>query len=179
MLSKIFLTTLETLFYYTTKASNLRLNRKTFMIDGVVVTPLRQIFDERGKVMHMLREDSVGFERFGEIYFSTTYPGVVKAWHLHTKLTLNYAVVHGALKLVLFDDRAESPTNGCIQELFVSPENYVLVTVPPLIWNGFKCIGNTAAILANCATLPHSADEILRKSPTDKGIPYAWTLEHR
>ena len=37
------------------------------MIDGVILTPLRQIFDERGKVMHMLREDSPVFSRFGEI----------------------------------------------------------------------------------------------------------------
>ena len=129
--------------------------------------------------MHMLREDSPGFERFGEIYFSTTYPGVVKAWHLHKQLTLNYAVILGALKLVLFDDRPTSPTNGCIEEIFLSPENYVLVTVPPLVWNGFKCIGNTPAILANCATLPHSKDEIVRKPPTDESIPYTWALEHR
>jgi dTDP-4-dehydrorhamnose 3,5-epimerase len=149
------------------------------MIEGVVVTPLRQIFDERGKVMHMLREDSNVFSRFGEIYFSCTHPGVVKAWHLHKEMTLNYAVILGEIKFVLFDDRQGSPTRGCIQELFISPENYMLVTVPPMIWNGFKCVGNATSIVANCATLPHNNEELIRKSPSDISIPYTWALEHR
>ena len=93
------------------------------MIDGVILTPLRQIFDERGKVMHMLREDSTIFTRFGEIYFSCTHPGVVKAWHMHKEMTLNYAVIQGEIKFVLFDDRPDSPTRGEIQEFFISPEN--------------------------------------------------------
>ena len=149
------------------------------MIDGVILTPLRQIFDERGKVMHMLREDSPVFSRFGEIYFSCTHPGVVKAWHLHKEMTLNYAVIHGEIKFVLFDDRPDSPTRGEIQEFFISPENYMLVTVPPMVWNGFKSIGTTATIIANCSTLPHSANELERRSPSDASIPYSWTLEHR
>lgn len=149
------------------------------MIDGVILTPLRQIFDERGKVMHMLREDSAVFSRFGEIYFSCTHPGVVKAWHLHKKITLNYAVILGEIKFVLFDDRPDSRTRGEVQEFFISPENYMLVTVPPLIWNGFKAIGTGSAIVANCATLPHSSDEIERLPPSDESIPYEWNLKHR
>lgn len=149
------------------------------MIDGVILTPLRQIFDERGKVMHMLREDSPVFSRFGEIYFSCTHPGVVKAWHLHKEMTLNYAVIHGEIKFVLFDDRPKSPTHGEIQEFFISPENYMLVTVPPLIWNGFKSVGTKTAIVANCATLPHSPDELERRPAFDASIPYDWALEHR
>ncbi len=149
------------------------------MIDGVILTPLRQIFDERGKVMHMMREDSPVFTRFGEIYFSCTHPNTVKAWHLHKEITLNYAVISGAIKFVLYDDRVESPTKGEVQEIFISPENYMLVTVPPMIWNGFKCVGTETAIVANCATLPHSPKEIIRKSPGDNKIPYEWALEHR
>ena len=149
------------------------------MIDGVILTPLRQIFDERGKVMHMLREDSPVFSRFGEIYFSCTYPGVVKAWHLHTEMTLNYAVIFGAIKFVLFDDRPTSVTRGEVQEFFISPENYMLVTVPPMIWNGFKSVGAMASIVANCSTLPHNQNELQRRSPTDSDIPYNWALEHR
>lgn len=149
------------------------------MIDGVVLTPLRQIFDERGKVMHMLRADSPVFSRFGEIYFSCTHPGVVKAWHLHREMTLNYAVIYGEIKFVLFDDRVNSPTRGEVQEFFISPENYQLVTVPPLIWNGFKSVGTKTAIVANCADLPHSPTEIERRPAFDPGIPYEWRLEHR
>ena len=149
------------------------------MIDGVVLTPLRQIIDERGKVMHMLREDSSVFQRFGEIYFSCTHPGAIKAWHLHKKMTLNYAVIYGELKFVLYDDREGSPTRGQIQEVFLSPENYCLVTVPPLIWNGFKGIGTRTTIVANCATLPHDPNEIERKGPFDPLVPYDWQIQHK
>lgn len=149
------------------------------MIDGVIVTPLQQIFDERGKVMHMLREDSSVFSRFGEVYFSCTYPGAIKAWHLHKRMTLNYAVVHGAIKCVLFDDRPNSKTFGKINEFFLSPENYCLLTVPPLVWNGWKGIGTEASIVANCATLAHDPDEIERKSAFDATIPYDWQIQHR
>jgi len=149
------------------------------MIDGVILTPLRQIFDERGKVMHMLREDSPVFYRFGEIYFSCTHPGVVKAWHLHKEMTLNYAVIYGEIKFVLFDDRPESPTCGKVQELFISPENYMLVTVPPMIWNGFKSVGTTSSIVANCSTLPHNQDELIRLPPNHNSIPYDWALVNR
>ena len=152
---------------------------RTSMIDGVVVSPLRQIIDERGKVMHMLREDSSIFQRFGEIYFSCTHPGAIKAWHLHKKMTLNYAVIYGELKFVLFDDREDSPTRGRVQEIFLSPENYCLVTVPPLIWNGFKGIGTKTTIVANLATLPHDSSEIERKEPFDKMIPYNWQIQHK
>ncbi len=149
------------------------------MIEGVIVTPLRQIFDERGKVMHMLREDSPVFSKFGEIYFSCTYPGAIKAWHLHRRMTLNYAVIHGEIKCVLFDDRPDSKTRGRVEEYFLSPENYCLVTVPPLVWNGFKGIGDKTSIVANCSTLPHDPDEIDRKSAFDESIPYDWRIEHK
>ncbi|MDC0964605.1 dTDP-4-dehydrorhamnose 3,5-epimerase family protein [Candidatus Pseudothioglobus singularis] len=149
------------------------------MIDGVTLSPLKQIFDERGKVMHMLRADSPAYTKFGEVYFSSTHPGVVKAWHLHKEMVLNYAVIFGQIKIVLYDDRSESSTCGEIQEIFLSPENYMLLTVPPLIWNGFKSIGPETSIIANCASIPHSDDELIRREPTDSDIPYNWNLQHR
>jgi dTDP-4-dehydrorhamnose 3,5-epimerase len=148
------------------------------MISGVTITPLRQIPDERGKIMHMLREDAPIFDRFGEVYFSCIHPGAIKAWHIHKAMTLNYAVPLGKIKFVLFDDRADSPTAGQTQEIFLGPENYSLVTVPPMIWNGFKGVGTETAIVANCATLPHSPDEIMRRDPFDPAIPYDWALRH-
>jgi dTDP-4-dehydrorhamnose 3,5-epimerase len=148
------------------------------MISGVTITPLRQIPDERGKIMHMLREDAPIFDRFGEVYFSCIHPGAIKAWHIHKAMTLNYAVPLGKIKFVLFDDRADSPTTGQTQEIFLGPENYSLVTVPPMIWNGFKGVGTETAIVANCATLPHSPDEIMRRDPFDPAIPYDWALRH-
>ena len=148
------------------------------MIDGVAVRPLRRIPDERGTVMHMLRADAPHFERFGEIYFSTVYPGVVKGWHLHHRTTLNYAVVSGMIKFVLYDDRDGSPTRAELMELFVGDQNYVLVTVPPRVWNGFKSVGTTSAIVANCATIPHDPTQIERLDPFDPRIPYRWDVRH-
>ena len=149
------------------------------MIDGVKVTQLRQILDERGKVMHMLRSDSEIFEGFGEIYFSCIYPGAIKAWHIHKAMTLNYAVPHGHIKFVLYDDRSESPTCGEVQEIFLGPDNYCLVTVPPMVWNGFKGLGGETAIVANCASIPHDPTEIDRKPAFDPSIPYDWQIKHR
>jgi len=147
------------------------------MIKGVSVHPLKQIPDERGKIMHMLRVDDPHFEKFGEIYFSVVYPGVVKGWHLHKRMTLNYAVIVGMIKLVLYDDREESPTRGELMELFIGESNYMLVKIPPKVWNGFKGVGTQPAIVANCATLPHDPEEIVRMDPFENSIPYNWELE--
>tara|TARA_B100001250_G_scaffold377435_1_gene366524 strand:+ start:53 stop:490 length:438 start_codon:yes stop_codon:yes gene_type:complete len=144
------------------------------MIDGIKVTPLKQIVDERGKIMHMMRNDSKIFEKFGEIYFSTVNPGFVKAWHLHKENTLNYVCIKGKVKLVLFDDRKDSSTKGKYQELMLSPEDYFLVTIPPYIWNGFKGLSNSDSIIANCMTMPHNEKEMLRKDPLDKSFTYKW-----
>lgn len=147
------------------------------MIDGVLVHPLRQIHDERGKVMHMLRRDDPHFEEFGEIYFSVVNGGMIKGWHLHKKMTLNYACVSGTIELALYDGREGSPTKGQTADLLLGEPNYVLVRVPPGVWNGFRGVTPTA-IVANCATIPHHPEEIVRKDPLDKSIPYDWGPRH-
>ena len=149
------------------------------MIDGVLVVLLRQIPDERGKIMHMLRADADHFEKFGEVYFSVAYPGVIKGWHLHTKQTQNYAVVSGMIKLVLYDSREDSLTRGELMELFIGEDNYCLVKIPPGVTNGYKTYGTGPAILANCATEPHQPDEMQRIDPFSEEIPYDWELKHR
>ncbi len=148
------------------------------MIQGVFIHPLKQIADDRGKVMHMLRRDDPWFERFGEIYFSLAFPGVIKGWHLHKEVTLNYAVIKGRIKLVLYDDREDSPTRNTLQEIFTGEDNYGLITIPPKIWNGFKAIGMEPALVANCATEPHDPSEIVRLEPFTDNIPYDWGVKH-
>lgn len=149
------------------------------MIEGVKITPLKQILDERGKIMHMLRNDAECFTGFGEIYFSCVHPGAIKGWHIHKEMVLNYAVPHGNIKFVLYDDRANSATRGELQEIFMGPDNYCLVTVPPMVWNGFKGIGQEMAIVANCTSITHRSDEIDRLDPFDPSIPYNWDIKHR
>lgn len=128
--------------------------------------------------MHMLRKDDSLFEQFGEIYFSVVNPGIIKGWHIHTQMTLNYAVIEGNIKLVLYDERETSPTKGMIQELFLGPDNYKLIKIPPMIWNGLKGVGTKPAIVANCSTIPHDPNEIQRLNPLNNHIPYDWNLKH-
>lgn len=147
-------------------------------IDGVRVVPLRQIVDERGKIMHMLKATDPHFIRFGEIYFSCAWPGSVKAWHLHRTMTVHNAVISGRAKLVMYDVREGSPTHGVLQEVFFGEDNYVLVQIPPGIANGYKAYGDKLVILANCATEPHDPDEMRRIDPFTPDIPYDWSVRH-
>ena len=149
------------------------------MIDGVKIVPLKQIPDERGKVMHMLRRSDPHFQEFGEVYFSVVFPDVIKGWHLHRRMVINYAVPFGRIKLVLFDDREGSPTRGEVQEIFLGQDHYALVSVPVMVWNGFKGYGPTEAIVCNCASIVHDPDEIERMDPFDPRIPYEWSVKHR
>jgi dTDP-4-dehydrorhamnose 3,5-epimerase len=146
------------------------------MLHGVIVQPLHQIIDERGKVMHMLRCNSPLFEQFGEIYFSVVNPGAVKAWKLHTKMTLNYAVPIGEIKLIMYDERLGSPTKHEIQEILLGEDNYCLIRIPPMIWTGFQGKGSTRALIANCATLPHDPNEVIRCEPCERKVPYDWDV---
>src|SRR5258705_12121901 len=102
-------------------------------------------------IMHMLRADDPHFEKFGEIYFSMVYPAVVKGWHLHRRMTLNYAVVVGTVKLALYDQRGDSATRAAVMELFMGQGNYALVTIPPDVWNALTYVGTAPTIAANCA----------------------------
>lgn len=146
------------------------------MIEGVSVVPLRRIPDERGTILHMLRRTDAHFQQFGEIYFSTINPGVVKGWHLHHGMTLNYACIHGRIKLVIYDERDDSPTKGELMEIFLGPDNHSLVIIPPEVWNGFKGLGTHSAIVANCCTEAHDQSRSERRDPFDNDIPYDWAV---
>lgn len=148
------------------------------MISGVQIIPLKTILDERGMVRHMLRNTDSHFSQFGEIYFSVIFPGAIKAWHVHRKMELNYAVISGNIKLVLYDAREESKTHGKTQEIFMGEDNYVLVKIPINVVNGFKAIGGQKAIVANCSTVPHDPEEIERFDPFDPGIGYNWEIKN-
>ncbi len=144
------------------------------MIHGVKITQKKVITDDRGKILHMLRADDSNFKKFGEIYFSYVNPKKIKAWHIHKKMTLNYVAASGKIKLVLYDDRKSSPTKGKVQEIFLSNENHVLVSIPPMIWNGFTSADGNLAILANCSDIPHDKSEIIREDYNNPKFPYKW-----
>ena len=143
-------------------------------IEGVKIVKKNKIIDDRGKIMHMLRSDDETFTKFGEIYFSFVNPKKIKAWHYHKLMTLNYVAVSGSIKLVLYDDREKSSTNGILQEIIISQDNHNLVSIPPKIWNGFCSNDNHEAILANCSDIPHDKEEIIRLPYNDPKFPYEW-----
>lgn len=146
------------------------------MIEGIRIKKLNKIPDERGTIMHMLRVDDEEFERFGEVYFSKSYPGVVKGWHKHKRMTLNYCVIEGMIKLVLYDDRKSSKTYKQLQEIVIGEDNYCLIQIPPGVVNGYKTIGVKPSILINCSTHPHDPKEMIRIDPLSKEIPYSWNI---
>jgi dTDP-4-dehydrorhamnose 3,5-epimerase len=147
------------------------------VIDGVVVVPLRRLVDERGTISHMLRADDPHFRGFGEIYFSSIHPGVVKGWHRHEPAWLNYACVAGTIKLVLYDERDGSPTRGALLELFLGQDDHKLVQIPPGVWNGFKAVGPHSALVANCCTHAHGTFRSERLPPFQNHIPYDWAAK--
>lgn len=151
--------------------------QQTGVIDGVSFVPLRRIPDERGTIYHMLRRTDPHFVEFGEIYFTSIYRGVIKGWHRHALMTLNYACIFGRVKLVLYDDRHASPTRGTIVERFLGPDDYVLAVIPPGIWTGLKGMSEVA-LVANCATHPHDPSQTERLDPFDPAIPYDWDVRH-
>ncbi len=148
------------------------------MIDGVIVKSLSRIPDDRGTIFKMQESCDPEFKGFGEIYFSTIYPGVVKGWHLHENATLNYAVVKGMIKLVLFDNREGSKTKGEFMELYIGEKNYCLVQIPLKVWNGFKCVGNEEAIVADLITVIHKDDVMKRMDPDNCFINYDWSIKN-
>lgn len=150
------------------------------MIEGVIIKPLKRIPDDRGKIMHIMKNSDEEFNTFGEVYCSTVYPGVVKGWHLHKKMTLNYVVLKGNIKFVLYDDRKGSPTYKETQVIYLGEENYVRVTVPPMVWNGFMGIGLQESFVINFTDIPHDPEEIVRMDPHDnKIIDYNWAIKDR
>jgi dTDP-4-dehydrorhamnose 3,5-epimerase len=150
------------------------------MIEGVKVKKLRLIPDERGYLMEILRSDWEEYETFGQVYVTTAYPGVVKAWHYHQLQTDHFTCVHGMAKVVLYDSREDSPTYREVNEFFIGHLNPCLVKIPPLVMHGFKSVGQDLALIVNVPTELYDydePDEYRLPYDTDE-IPYDWALKH-
>jgi len=146
------------------------------MIEGVKVKKLKVIPDERGRLMEMVRADDEDFTRFGQVYMTTAYPGVVKGWHYHEKQYDNMVVVSGMMKIALYDRRTDSKTHGEVNEFFAGPHNPLRITIPPGVCHGFKCISAEEAMVINTVSEPYDykrPDEF-RIHPYDNDVPYDW-----
>jgi dTDP-4-dehydrorhamnose 3,5-epimerase len=147
------------------------------MIHGVHVKKLKVIPDERGMLMEMMRDDDSFFQKFGQVYLSVVYPGVVKGWHYHRKQTDHFVFVKGMAKVVLYDSREDSPTKGEVNEFFMGENNPILLVIPPLVLHGMKGIGTEAAYLVNTPTEHYVYDkpDEHRVAPDDPSVPYDWS----
>ena len=146
------------------------------MNEGVKIKKLKVIPDERGRLMEMLRSDDDVFEKFGQVYITTTYPNVVKAWHFHKKQADNIVCVHGMIKLVLYDQRDDSPTFNSVAELYLGVHNPLLIHIPPDICHGWLCVSEEEAIIVNIPTEVYNYDrpDEYRINPHENAIPYDW-----
>ncbi|MCD4690738.1 dTDP-4-dehydrorhamnose 3,5-epimerase family protein [bacterium] len=146
------------------------------LIDGVEIKKLRLIPDDRGYLMEMLRSDDGIFQKFGQVYLSVGYPGVVKGWHYHKVQTDFFTIVSGMMKVVLYDGREGSSTHGEINEFFMGELNPILITIPPGVLHGMMAIGNKPGFLVNCPTEVYCYDEPdeFRVDPHDGTVPYEW-----
>ena len=151
------------------------------MIQGVKIKRLKPNADERGYLQEILRSDEDFFEEFGQIYVSLNYPGVVRAWHYHKKQDDFITVVKGMAKIVLYDQREDSPTKGEVDEFFVGEHNPILIRIPRLVMHGYKTIGAEACLLINLPTNCYKREEPdeHRIHPHDNDIPYDWGLKER
>ncbi len=149
------------------------------MIEGVKIRQLRRIPDERGYLMEIFRSDWEEFKKFGQVYMTVAFPGVVKAWHFHEKQTDHFAVIKGMAKIVLFDDRKDSKTKGEVNEFFAGTLNPILLTIPPKVMHGFKAIGNKEAIVVNAPDQLYNYEkpDEFRVPFDSKKIPYNWELK--
>jgi len=146
------------------------------MIDGVKIKKLKVIPDERGRLMEMFRADDEFFEKFGQVYVTTTYPGVVKAWHKHEKQADNMACVAGMVKLALYDARPGSPTRGKIDQLCMGVHNPILIHIPAGIYHGWMCLSDGESIVVNAPTemYDYKNPDEQRLDPHGGEIPYDW-----
>jgi len=155
-----------------------RVNKR--IIVGVEIKELKLIPDSRGFLMEFLRNDDDVFYNadlpFGQAYVTTCYPGVVKGWHAHRHQHDRFGCIYGMAKLVLYDDRRESPTYKVINEFVVGHLRPRLIVIPPGVQHGFAAVGDQTAVMLNIPTRVYNYDvpDEERLDPHDSYIPYNW-----
>jgi dTDP-4-dehydrorhamnose 3,5-epimerase len=129
-------------------------------IEGVLVTPLKIIENEKGAVLHGLKKSGEGYSGFGEAYFSKINFNEAKGWKKHREMTLNIIVPMGRIKFVLHDDRAGSKTFGNFSSIELSRDNYKRLTIPNNIWVAFIGLNSDINLLLNIASIEHNDTEV-------------------
>ncbi len=146
------------------------------VIDGVALRTANIFPDERGRLGEIIRADDPWFEKFGQVYCTTTYPGVVKAWHFHKKQTDHFYVIKGTVKIALYDEREDSPTHRVVNQLYLGEHCPGLLRIPPGVQHGWMCVGQKEAYIINVASEMYNREkpDEFRTHPHDNHIPYDW-----
>ena len=147
------------------------------MIEGVRVKKLKVIPDDRGRLMEIFRNDDEMFDVFGQVYMTTAYPGIVKAWHYHKKQTDNFTCIKGTMRLGLYDGREGSKTFEQVEEYIINiDENPMLIQIPPEVYHGFKCISEDEAMVINVVTVPYDPNnpDEYRLDEYENDIDFDW-----
>lgn len=140
-------------------------------MDGVIITPLRQIYHPKGDVFHAMKKSDAGFDGFGEAYFSTVHKNEIKGWKKHTQMTLNLVVPVGGIEFVLYDDREDSFSKGEFIKVVLGPETYQRLTISPNIWVAFRGL-KESNLLLNLASIEHDPTEAININLDE--IKYVW-----
>ena len=139
---------------------------------GVTETPLKIINNPSGDILHGMKQSDLGFEDFGEAYFSCVNSKQVKAWTRHSLMTLNLLVPSGKVLIVIYDDDPESESFGLFHEVSLSLENYKRLTIKPGLWVGYKGLGNGKNLILNIADFEHDENEMQKRDTNS--IDYNW-----
>lgn len=135
-------------------------------MDGVKLTPLKQIYHPKGDVFHAMKKSDDGFAGFGEAYFSTIHKEDIKGWKQHTQMTLNLVVVLGEIEFVVYDEIKKE-----FFSVRLSKDNYQRLSVSPKLWVAFRGIGESNMLL-NLSNLEHDPKEAINIDLSE--IKYAW-----
>ena len=135
-------------------------------MDGVIVTPLKQIHNPKGDIFHAMKKSDDGFDGFGEAYFSTVHKGDIKGWKQHTKMMLNLVVPVGKIEFVVYDENSKEFFN-----IELSQENYQRLTVTPNLWMAFRGLEENSMLL-NLASIEHDPSEAVNIDLEE--ISYDW-----
>lgn len=135
-------------------------------MDGVILTPLKQIYHPKGDIFHAMKKSDVGFEGFGEAYFSTINQSDTKGWKKHTQMTLNLVVPMGEIEFIVYDENTKEFFSAKL-----SQTNYQRLTIKPNLWMAFRGVGEYN-ILLNLSSMEHDSLEAINKELDF--ITYAW-----
>ena len=85
-------------------------------LPGVKLVDVALLPDERGFFAEIMRRDwsSIFEDEIVQANLSFSYPGIVRAWHRHTRGQVDYfLVVQGAAKICAYDDEESTTSTKC------------------------------------------------------------------